>query len=197
MNCTYQNYLAHHGIKGQKWGVRRFQNEDGSLTPEGMRREARLHSKDAKAYDKEARRASRQIKEKYSEKEQERWLNDNFGEDWKDSKYMNDAWKIKNPHKFADKELRKEYTKEAQRYKRSAEESRHEAQIFMDRYKKTRYRPTTGEKVTGAALAATCVAAGVTTGTPLAMIPFNVGVLAWGHHIDKKRRAHNEKLVRG
>lgn len=30
--------LAHHGILGQKWGVRRFQNADGSLTPEGMRR---------------------------------------------------------------------------------------------------------------------------------------------------------------
>ena len=28
-------YLMHHGIKGQKWGVRRYQNEDGSLTPEG------------------------------------------------------------------------------------------------------------------------------------------------------------------
>ena len=31
----YKNYLAHHGIEGQKWGRRRFQNEDGSLTPEG------------------------------------------------------------------------------------------------------------------------------------------------------------------
>lgn len=31
-------YLAHHGIKGQKWGVRRFQNKDGSLTPEGYDR---------------------------------------------------------------------------------------------------------------------------------------------------------------
>lgn len=28
-------YLAHHGIKGQKWGVRRYQNKDGSLTAEG------------------------------------------------------------------------------------------------------------------------------------------------------------------
>lgn len=27
--------LKHYGIKGQKWGVRRYQNEDGSLTPEG------------------------------------------------------------------------------------------------------------------------------------------------------------------
>jgi hypothetical protein len=31
-------YLQHHGIKGQKWGVRRYQNEDGSLTPAGKKR---------------------------------------------------------------------------------------------------------------------------------------------------------------
>jgi len=31
-------YLAHHGIKGMKWGVRRFQNKDGSYTDEGRRR---------------------------------------------------------------------------------------------------------------------------------------------------------------
>ena len=27
--------LAHYGVKGQKWGFRRFRNEDGSLTSEG------------------------------------------------------------------------------------------------------------------------------------------------------------------
>lgn len=31
-------YLAHHGIKGQKWGIRRYQNADGSLTAEGRKR---------------------------------------------------------------------------------------------------------------------------------------------------------------
>ena len=30
--------LYHHGIKGQKWGVRRFQKKDGSLTPAGKKR---------------------------------------------------------------------------------------------------------------------------------------------------------------
>ena len=31
-------YLAHHGVKGQKWGIRRYQNEDGTLTAEGQAR---------------------------------------------------------------------------------------------------------------------------------------------------------------
>ena len=30
--------LKHHGIKGQKWGVRRYQNKDGTLTKEGKER---------------------------------------------------------------------------------------------------------------------------------------------------------------
>ena len=57
--------LYHHGIKGQKWGIRRFQNEDGSLTAEGKKRYdvapsgqmsrtgQKLYQKDLKEYHKE------------------------------------------------------------------------------------------------------------------------------------------------
>lgn len=38
MRYESDNYLAHHGIKGQHWGVRRFQNEDGTLTAAGKDR---------------------------------------------------------------------------------------------------------------------------------------------------------------
>lgn len=34
----YPSYLFHHGVKGQKWGIRRFQNSDGTLTAKGRER---------------------------------------------------------------------------------------------------------------------------------------------------------------
>lgn len=45
------NELRHWGIKGQKWGIRRFQNEDGSLTEAGLRR---AQKKDDKWVDKKS-----------------------------------------------------------------------------------------------------------------------------------------------
>lgn len=32
-----ESYLIHYGVKGQRWGIRRYQNEDGSLTLEGRK----------------------------------------------------------------------------------------------------------------------------------------------------------------
>ena len=44
---NYNDELQHWGIKGQKWGVRRFQNKDGSLTPAGRKRQMSQDAKEA------------------------------------------------------------------------------------------------------------------------------------------------------
>lgn len=39
------DYLMHFGIKGQKWGIRKYQNEDGSYTEAGKERYAKMKNK--------------------------------------------------------------------------------------------------------------------------------------------------------
>ena len=51
------NYLKHYGVLGMKWGVRRYQNKDGSLTPKGKakaqkKQEKKDFKEDVKAYTK-------------------------------------------------------------------------------------------------------------------------------------------------
>lgn len=57
--------LYHHGILGQKWGVRRYQNEDGTLTDAGKRRLDKYKERENKAldkkYGKELKRADQRI----------------------------------------------------------------------------------------------------------------------------------------
>lgn len=55
-----QNELYHHGIKGQRWGIRRYQNPDGSLIAAGRRKQAKTQ---AKAIQKETKARVKAIKE--------------------------------------------------------------------------------------------------------------------------------------
>ena len=51
----YEEYIAHYGIKGQKHGVRRFQNEDGSLTDAGKARYGVGNNKDWRRLNRDAK----------------------------------------------------------------------------------------------------------------------------------------------
>ena len=65
------NALCHHGIKGQKWGVRRFQNKNGSLTTAG-KKDTMIYNKNGKMRKNDTDSAvTRKVKNDYNT------LNDN------------------------------------------------------------------------------------------------------------------------
>lgn len=99
-------YLAHHGIKGQKWGLRRFQNEDGSLTPAGRERYS------ADQYRGFVKAVGTYNKMKYESGQQRLRNLKKYGDKYDDE--MNEI--EKNSHKYTKEEYDKRVNKAADDY---------------------------------------------------------------------------------
>lgn len=76
-NNLAEEVLMHHGVLGMKWGIRRYQNKDGSLTDKGkkhyakgierqLRKNEKRYIKERKKYQNDIRRANKIAKDSQS-----------------------------------------------------------------------------------------------------------------------------------
>ncbi len=56
-----ENYIYHHGIQGQKWGIRRYQDKNGILTSEGRERYKKYYKETGKKVGLTVGRTSKSV----------------------------------------------------------------------------------------------------------------------------------------
>lgn len=84
----YNSELYHWGIKGMKWGVRRYQNKDGTLTPLGKQRlQEKIDSvktRQSRSSYESKRREYEQELESMKKSGYKQWAKDNYYDDYSD-----------------------------------------------------------------------------------------------------------------
>lgn len=129
--------LCHYGILGMKWGVRRYRNSDGSLTPDGQKRFDKMSN------DQLQKALHKQVKKERSKQSgwsnQWRWLN-TIGENSKKAldKYSKDSEKYRNTpeYKSAMKKI-----KDLDRKAESGKIDLNEYDTEFEKIKKSVYKP--------------------------------------------------------
>ena len=114
----YSNELYHHGIKGMKWGIRRYQNKDGSLTAKGKAMASKKYKKYmnranqevnttenyVKAYNRAADKMNNGLIDKYN-----RDYDKKLGAKAKDHDFLNDKEYENGYNRLFESVLSKEY----------------------------------------------------------------------------------------
>lgn len=124
--------LIHHGILGQKWGVRRFQNEDGSLTSAGKQRYAGEGRGDDVVIRKGAKLGHVSVSKKITLKDDKLYLYDKNNDT--DRAIYEGAYAAFNTGRAPDGQVYK-HTYRATQDLRSPSETRRK-EIFQELYKK-------------------------------------------------------------
>jgi len=121
----YESELYHHGIKGQKWGVRRFQNPDGTLTAAGKRRnivEARknLNAEKSKLSELNKKKTRLEIDTEYRDDIHDLRLN------------AEDSWDYKKNKPLSDKQIDANWNKFDKAYKKALSENKEYQKILKE-----------------------------------------------------------------
>ena len=106
----YPDYLMHHGVKGMRWGIRRYQNKDGSLTNAGKKHVSNY--KTARSLNRKVDQEARKLINSDPR------LKKDFGNDTDDPEYLE---YVASGYKISTKSLRDSMAKSRDFYSKNSE----------------------------------------------------------------------------